>query len=185
MAITITATAGSAQANSFASEAEAIAYAASRLNLGNWTTVVGESCSEDEKKALTEATRELDHLTYPGYRVDATQALSWPRAGVPNPDAPVAEPLGSLTGSPEYASDEIPRRLREATIELAFEFLRAGTKDLAAADTNQGVVRKKVDALETEWSPGARPEGLARFPRVLALLRPLLGVGGALSVIRS
>lgn len=185
MPITITATPGSVAANSFASEEEAIAYAAMRLNLSGWSTVEGEACSENEKKALIEATRELDHFAYPGFRVTSVQALSWPRAGVINADAPIAEPLGPLSGFPEYASDEIPRRLREATIELAFEFLKAGATDLATADTSQGVIRKKVDVLETEWSPGSRPTGLARFPRVVALLRPLLAGVGTLDVIRS
>ncbi len=178
MAISIVATPGSATANSFATEAEAIARAALRLNLSGWTTVSGSTCTEDEKKALIEATIELSDLRWEGSRTDATQALSWPRTDVYNLDDPDLN---------EYDDDEIPVWLIDATAELAFEFLKAGTTDLASADPSQGIISETVGPISTTWeSAGSKPTGLSKFPRVMAKVeRYLSSSGGSLEVIRA
>lgn len=166
MSITITATVGSASANSFVTELEQISYMATRLNASSWTSVSGTTCTEDEKKAMIEATRELSALAgraWVGTRVDGTQALSWPRTNAVNPD----------TGF-YYSTTEIPQRVKDATCELAFQFLKAGTTDLAAADSAAGIKSKTVDVLSTTYlDPRERPDGLARFPRVLGWVSPL------------
>lgn len=172
MAVTVTETAGSATANSFATVAEADTRLEARLNSSAWTG------TEEKKIALIEAGRELSALSWKGLRTDATQALSWPRTGVYNLDDP------DLT---EYADDAIPQWLKDAQIELALEFLRAGTTDIVAPDPNTGVIRERVDVLETEWaSGGSRPVGFARFPRVVALIERYLDLGasGVLEVQR-
>jgi hypothetical protein len=182
MSISIVATAGSASANSFVTEAEAIAYAALRLNLpSGWATVSGSTCTENEKKALIEATRDLSRLVYGGTRTTSVQALSWPRSYALDPDTAVDHQIDVYAGLPFYDSATVPLRIKEATYELAFEHLRA---DITVADTGFGVVREKVDVLETEWTPGLRLTGLARFPRVLALVSPLLG-STSLEAVRS
>lgn len=180
----IVATPGAADANSFASVAEYVAYAADRLNPPDGVTVTGSTISDNEARALIEAARDLDALPWPGAAVDAVQRLAWPRWHVVHGTGSwfewaqaVALPAGMY-----YVGDAaIPRRLKEAQIELAFEYLRAGSTDISRADSNAGVIRKKVDVLETEWEPGARPEGLARYPRVLSLIAPLLGTGGTVA----
>jgi hypothetical protein len=171
--ISITATAGSATANSFVTEAEAIAYMATRLNVTGWVTVSGSSCTEDEKKALIEATREISVLPFIAQRTDDVQVLSWPRTYALDPDAP------SITGIQEIAQlyfddDEIPLRVKNATCELALQFLKSGTTDLAVADPNAGVIEKTVDVLTTRWQNYQRPTGLARFARVMNEIGPLL-----------
>lgn len=173
MPITIVATPGAATANSYATEAEFIARAATRLNVPAGTTVAGSTCSETEKTALIEAQRELTTLPWKASRTDSVQALAWPRAYAEDPDAP------SLVGTALatdfwFADTEVPQRVKDAQIELALEFIRAGTTDLAAADPNAGVIEKTVDVLTTRWEPGHRAEGLGRFPRILALIGPLL-----------
>lgn len=179
---TIVATAGAANANSFVTEAEAIAYAADRLNLpSGWTSVAGSTCTENEKKALIAATQDLDRLVYAGCRTTSTQRLAWPRAYALDPDTSVDHQVDDYTGQPFYDDDEIPTRIKDATIELALEHLRA---DITVADSAFGVVREKVDVLETEWTPGMRLSGLARFPRVAQLVAPLLGSTG-MEVVRS
>jgi hypothetical protein len=181
MPVTILATVGDANANSFVTEAEAIAYAEERLNLTGWTTVAGIVCTENEKKALIAATRELDTLRFVGYRASTAQALSWPRTYAPRVDTPYAvadEGLYDLVGTATYAENEIPAGLKAGTIELAFEFLRAGSTDISRADSNRGLIRKKVDVLESAWEPGARLSGLARFPNVLRTVSPLLATRG-------
>lgn len=179
MTIAIDASVGGQSSNSFVTEAVAIVFAATRLNLVGWTTISGSACTEDEKKALIESTRELSALIYQGYRTDATQAQAWPRQLAMNPDA----------GSSYYTlydSSVIPQRVKDATCELAFEFLKAGTTDIATLDDNLAVLRKKVDVLETDYAaPSQRAQGLARFPRVMRLITPLLGIGaGQVRMVR-
>lgn len=185
MALMIIATPGAANANSFATEAEFIAYAAARLNVPDGTTVDGTSCTDNEKKALVEATRELTQLDYDGSRVTATQVLAYPRMYAFNPDTQSIFLLGNVFLR-YFDSTVIPSRVRDATIELALEFLKAGTSDIAAADDSLGVIEETIDVLTTRWSPDiARPQGLARFPRVAALVTPLLSTqSGALTLSR-
>jgi hypothetical protein len=170
----IVATPGAADANSFASVAEYIAYAADRLDPPDGVTVSGGTVTDRETQALLEAARDLDALPWPGVSVSGTQRLAFPRYVAVNE----VWRRWALDASGYYVGDAaIPRRLKEAQIELAFAYL-SGESPMQA-DTNAGVVRKKVDVLETEWAPGARPQGFARYPRVLALIAPLLGSGGA------
>lgn len=166
MAITIVATVGGASSNSFVTEVEQIAYMATRLNAGAWTTVTGTDCTEPEKKAMIEATRDISRRTWQGRPATTTQALAWPRWWVQNPDSPV----GFL-----YDTDEIPDRVKTATMELAFQYLKQGTEDLAAADPNAGVIEKTVGPITTRWeSSSVRPQGIDRLTRVMREIGPLL-----------
>jgi hypothetical protein len=173
MAVVIDATVGGASSNSYATLADAEAYMEGRLNASLW-----DAATDDNKnRALVEATRELEVLAWEGQRASSTQALSWPRDYVTNPDDPDGD---------DYASTVLPVRVTDACMELAFQFLNAGTTDVAALDTSDGVIRKKVDVLETEWArPGERLTGLQRYPRVWDRLTPLLGVSGpVIGVVR-
>lgn len=185
MAITITATAGSATANSYASEAEFIAYAATRPNVLSGTTASGSTITDAEKRALIQAQRELTVLSWLGSRTDSTQALSWPREFVVDPDAPA---ITGLTDIAElyFDDDEIPTRIVNANIELALAFLKAGTTDLSAQDSTTGIKQKAVDVLSTTYAePYQRPTGLARFPLVVSYIAPMLeGSAGGIEVSR-
>ena len=185
MPISIVATVGSASANSYITEAEFIAYAATRLNVPTGTTVTGAICTETEKAALIEAQRELTALRWKAGRVDSVQALAWPRIYAEDPDAPS---LLGVVGATDFwfEETEVPQRVKDAQCELALEFLKAGTTDLAAADPNAGVIEKTIDVLTTRWQPYARPEGLGRFPRIVGWIGPLLdGGAGQLEIVRS
>ena len=186
MAISIVATVGSATANSFITEAEFIAYLATRLNVHTGATVSGSTCSETEKAAMIEATRDLNPVAWVAERTDGTQSLSWPRSGAPNPDSPDLDDTGD-SGLPEFDDDVIPTRVKNATCELALQYMKAGTTDLAAPSATSGVIRKKVGPLETEYTdPAQRATGLARFPRVYALIAPLTNTSaGGLTLERS
>lgn len=171
MTLVIDATVGGLTSNAFVTEVEAIAFAATRLNLTGWTTVTGTSCTPTEIQALIEASRELSAMLYQGYRTNAAQALGWPRQMAINPDA---------TSSYYTLYDEnlVPQRVKDATCELAIAFLAAGTTDIAGLDSTNGIIEKTVDVLTTRWAaPSQRPQGLARFPRVLRQIAPLLAVG--------
>jgi hypothetical protein len=171
MALVIVATPGSASANSFVTLAEWTTYIESRLNVGAFA-----GTDDTNNRALAEATRELSALPYQGERATATQALAWPRAYAPDPDAPLSAVVDPVDPWVVYfADDVIPERMKRATYELALEFRKAGTTDLASLKPGLDVIRRKVDVIETEYAePHARVTGLARFPAVMRELRPLL-----------
>jgi len=168
--ITIDASVGGAASNAYCTEVEQIAYMATRLNASAWTTVTGTTCTETEKQAMIEATRELTNKSWIGQRATTTQSQAWPRWNAPIPDSPT----GFL-----FASNVVPQRVKDAACELAFQFLNAGTTDLASADSNQGVTEKTVDVLTTRWDTYRRPTGLSRFTRVMDYIRPLLASSGS------
>lgn len=183
MPITIVATAGAADANSFVTLVEAQAFLDARLNASTW-----EAATPDSKnRALVEATRDLSALSWVGYRADDVQALSWPRQYAPNPDVPNDNVSIGESGYVEFATTEIPQRVKDATCELAFQYLKAGTSDVAALDATTGIISKTVGPLSTTYAePHQRPVGLARYPRVMAYIRPLLAAAsqGGLTVVR-
>lgn len=173
MALTIVATAGSASANSFVTEAEQVTYVASRLNATDWVTLSGTTCTETEKAAMIEATRELSALVWSGRRADATQVLSWPRQDVEDPDSP----SGSY-----YLTTVVPQRVKDATAELAMQFVKAGTTDVAALDDTALISQRVIGPLSTSYvAPYARATGLRRYPSVTRFVAELLAPssGGA------
>lgn len=176
MSIVINATPLDPTANSFVAEAQVIAYAQTRVNVVGFQ---GPSALTDaERAAVCDATRELSMRPWAGRRTTFEQALSWPRWSVVNPDSP----LGLL-----YDSFVMPQRVMDATCELAFEFIKAGTVDIAALDPKIGILSEQVDVLKTQYAPpGARQQGLRRFPRVWILIAPLLdgSMTGATNISR-
>jgi hypothetical protein len=185
VAVTIVATAGAANANSFVTEAEFIAHLATRLNAHSGATVTGSTCSEDEKKALVESFRWFNTLAWLGTRTTAAQAGAWPREDALNPDAPNVLNISDLDEL-YFEDEELPARVRRGQMELAVEFLKAGTTDIGALPANSGVIEKTVDVLTTRWAdPYYQKTGLARFPRVLDEIGPLLSAtAGTLDVVR-
>jgi hypothetical protein len=173
--IAIVATVGGASANSFVTVAVADAYLEMRRNASAWND---DDVDDDKMQALCEATRELSAIAWQGSRVTSTQALAWPRSGAVNPD-------GTCSGE-YYDEAVIPQRIKDATCELALEFLKAGTTDLAAASSTDGIKEKTVDVLTTVYAdPSQRAQGLARFPRVMKLIGPLLEIGsGQVRLVR-
>jgi hypothetical protein len=180
MPISIIATAGAANANSFVTLAEANAYIDGRLNASSWT----DASTDTKNRALVEATRDISDLTYVGTRVDLTQALAWPREYALNPDAPEFLERGEISEL-YYAETVIPQRVKDATCELAAQYVKAGTTDLAAVDALANVTNETVGPLSTSWGPGGKPQGLARFPRVVGRLAPLLAAGLGTRMVRS
>lgn len=172
MTVTIVETSGSSTANSFLSAAAADTYINTRLNASLW---LGAATNDDCKRALIEATRDISLVnTWSGSRVTTTQALSWPRQYAVNPDLPS---LINITDIAEmyFGVTVIPQRVKDATCELALEYIRNGTTDISLRDADADKMSKTVDVLRTDFvKPGERPKGLRRYPRVISLLDPLL-----------
>lgn len=103
------ATSGGASANSFVSVAEADTYFSYHRFASLWT----EAETPDKEKALVMATRRLDTENYFGQKVTTTQALKWPRYDVFDEDG-IAVPTTA-----------IPQRIKDATCDLALEYLRS------------------------------------------------------------
>ena len=121
MAVTIDATAGGANANSYMTLAQADAYVEAMIestDVGKWTTGTDDS----RNRALTAAAERLDRERFLGARATDTQARQWPRTGVRKPDTYVNT---YATGFPfriseDYFTDtEIPDQIKRAQIELA------------------------------------------------------------------
>lgn len=105
---TLIATAGAADANTYATLAEANAYHEAHLHGETWRTEL----TDTKQRALLTATRLLDqHIEWCGSPTTTTQALAWPRQG-----------LVDINGA-ALSSTAIPARMREATAELARQLL--------------------------------------------------------------
>lgn len=106
--MTIVATAGAVDANSYCTRAEADQYHRTHLYNGAWIQ------ADDWKRdaALIWATRLLDEqVEWDGSIVSSAQSLRWPRGGVTSPDG-IA-----------YSSTSIPAWLKQAAAELARHLL--------------------------------------------------------------
>lgn len=161
MSITIDSTVGGASANSFVLLAEADSYMESRLNASTWDG----AAEDDRNRSLAEATRYLSAVGWQGRAASSTQALAWPRDWVVNPDDPNLN---------YFSSAAIPTRIKNATCELAFQFIKAGATDVAALDPKVEIQRSQVDVLVTDYVSYGRRQGLARYPSVYRLIYPLL-----------
>ena len=125
MAVTIDATVGSANANSYLTLAEAQAIVDGMVEDGDG--VAWESASDDQKnRALYTATQRLDRERFLGARAADTQGLQWPRTGVRKPDTYVNT---YATGFPFRISDdyftdaEIPDQIKRAQVVLALSLI--------------------------------------------------------------
>lgn len=163
MAIVIDATVGGASANSFVTLVQAQAYMSARLNSGAWDNAT----PDQQNRSLVSATQELSMLDWASRRATTTQALSWPRWFVQNPDA-------ANFAVNYYLSTIIPDRVMNATCELAFQFLVGGTTDIASLDPSLGVIEQDVDVIHVRIQPYQKPMGLKRFPSVWRYIWPML-----------
>lgn len=155
-------TAGLSSTNSFLSQDDASTYLDARLNSSAWS---GAS-SSDKDRALISASRYLSRLEWDGRRATSTQALSWPRFLVQNPDDPNLN---------YFSQTEIPQRVKDATCELALEMLKAGATDILGEDSSLAVKSETVGPISVTYAdPSQKLKGLGRYPSVMDLLRPLL-----------
>jgi hypothetical protein len=119
-------TIGAANANSYRSLDEAGEYFEARLDSENW---FAESPTR-QTQLLLKAARRLDQINWLGARVDAVQALAWPRIGVAKRDGAGIAMYAWVGSWPacygeQYRTDEIPDVVKDAQCEFAFEYMRS------------------------------------------------------------
>ena len=121
MAITIDATVGGANANSYLTLADAQAIVDGFVQDAD-VTAWASATTDQKNRALFTATQRLDRERYLGARATDTQALQWPRTGVRKPDTyintyTVGFPVRITT---DYFTDtEIPTQVKYAQVVLA------------------------------------------------------------------
>jgi hypothetical protein len=194
--ITLDATVGGPNANSFITVARAIALLEVRLFT---SAFVLASDVEKQKASLIHASSILNRLPWMGIREDGAQALNWPRAYCPDPDqtgvgvstAPFISPLLQYIA---IASDIIPLRIELATALLALGLIGSATDPFLPVDT-ANIKSERVGPLATEYvDPKDLLRGFDLFPEVWALIEGMVdtsgrwrvgsGVSGATSVRR-
>jgi len=171
MAIVLDATVGGVSSNAFVVVATADTYLEARANASSWAS----ASNTTKEQCVISATRALNAMQWKGRRVASTQALAWPRYDVWDGDRDAL-----------IEEDVIPSWLQDATCELAFETLRAGTSDVYALPAKEGVIEETIGPLTTRWAdPFAQKTGLRRYPMVWQLIaRFVLGGGMQVSTVR-
>ena len=121
MAITIDATVGGANANSYLTLNNAQAIIDGFVQDAD-VTAWASATTDQKNRALFTATQRLDRERFLGARATDTQALQWPRTGVRKPDTyintyAVGFPFRITTDY--YTETEIPQQVQYAQVVLA------------------------------------------------------------------
>jgi hypothetical protein len=185
MTVTVTATAGASNANSYITVATGDDLADDYLGTLSWSSAT----TDNKGRALIMATRYLDQLDWIGSRATTTQALAWPR-------------LDAACGEQSYGSGVIPQPLKQACFDLAEALLAtptllsgsgAGNAELIPGIPNASLRSATVDVISLQFKDGAvanSQNALNVVPSLrqtlgcLCLSKPV-GAGGAVKVCRS
>ena len=152
---------GKADANAYASVADGDAYHEGHLYATAWTGAT----ADNKAAALVMATRLIDaEYQFNGVKVDAEQALQWPREGCHDPDAD-----GWAGGT--VADCVVPKAVIEATCEMARELLIA---DRTAAPAGEGLKYANVGTTQTGY------DKTDRRPVISHVAQAMLGKFGSL-----
>lgn len=170
MALVIENGSGVTGANSYVTTTAARAYATARA-----ITLPAAGSGTDPLEALL--TKALDFIEglraeFQGVKVDADQALQWPRYGV-------------VVDGYALDSDVIPTVLKSAQCQLACD---AYSTTLMPVGGGREVIKERVEgAVEVNYSPGSGSNPQPQFTAAMALLAPLLTTGlsgGQLTTVR-
>lgn len=180
MALVLDATVGGVNSNAYLTTQDAQSHIDAMPNTAAW----GDD-DEAQVLALVRATTLLEVLAFKGTKVSRSQALAWPRFGVPDPD------YGDCDGANEISVDlldidKIPKRMKRACVALALEILKAGTADLWGADDTTNMSSLAVGPVTIDFADIAdRKRGLRAFPQVWREVFPLMTASEPAHVVRS
>ena len=144
MTVTVVATAGASNANSYLSVAAADDLANLYLGTLNWSGAT----TDNKGRALIMATRYLDELRWIGEKASSSQALLWPRSE-------------AECGDWGFTSSEIPQPIKQATFDLAEALLGnstllggtgSGSTELIPGIPNANLKRARVDVIDVEFA---------------------------------
>jgi len=164
MALTLDASIGGVNSNSYATEADGDAYHDLRLFVTAWTG----AATADKEAALVWASQQLDyHFDWTGSKFTIEQAMRWPRFGALDRDGQLID------------SAELPQEIINAVSELAR--LLIGT-DRAAETGVEGIQKLKVSVIELEFDKHDRiqtiPDEVYQMISHLGRLRTFSVSGG-------
>lgn len=145
MALTIVATPGASNANSYITTAELTAYIETRLHNSTAVTAAA-SATDTAKRALITATRLLDEQIEweEGWPADwEAQALLWPRTGC-------YLPIGE-----EIADTDIPAQLKNACAELACYLI---DNDALIEQSADGIAEIRAGSIGIRFKEGSGPQ---------------------------
>ena len=146
-AVTIIATKGSYDSNTYVTLAEANAYFVARLDCEHWTSAT----DDDKRRALITATRLVDGLTFKYARETTTQALAFPRVGSPTHERHILYASNGVTTI-------IPTDIKNAVYEQALQLLSSGSTgggELAEL-RKQGVKTQSIGDVTVQFSESAK-----------------------------
>lgn len=182
--------AGRADANSYASVADADAYFAGHLYASAWTA----AAADRKAAALVMATRLIDaEFLFNGTRTSEDQALQWPRAECPDPDrgqVALTPLLPVISNFVPY--DSVPAAVVAATCEMARELLIAdrtaapageGLESVATAHSSQDANGTTSDSSSTKYSKSDTRPVVSRVAQAL-LSRFGAAVSGKSGMVR-
>lgn len=153
MSLIVESGAGSSLSESYSSVTYADTYWSNR-GCAPWATLTTAQKEESLRRA-TDYIEQVYGQSFQGYRINYTQALSFPRAGV-------------VVYGYDLSSSVIPELLIKANAELAYKAAQGNL----SPDLTQTVVREKVDVLEVEYAKGS--SSIVRYRAIDNLLSPLL-----------
>lgn len=171
MTVTVVATVGSDEANSYLTVAQGDAIANTMVATLKW----GTATTAEKGRALITATRYLDQLEWIGAKASSTQALAWPRSG-------------ASCGDKDYSDDVIPSEIGYATFDLAdallnntglFSGSNAGLNELIPGIPNSDLRSARVDVLAVEFKETGG--GAPAVRNALTVLPHLVGILGCLT----
>lgn len=172
MALTVEDGTAKADAESYASVADADSYHSLRGNTLWATMSTGEK--EASLRRATDYMVQAYRLQFKGTRVSDSQALDWPRNFVEREDFAYATLNGYtyVGGNYYYPSNEVPAEVVQACCLAAF---KAASGDLAP-DIEPLATREKVGPIEIERAKGS--SRVIRYQALDNILAPFLKRGG-------
>jgi hypothetical protein len=155
---------GGETSNSYVTLEDANLYFDDRLNTAEWDAADNAT----REKALITFCRRVDEETFTGSKADSSQALKFPRVGCFDEDGN------------EFASDDIPQRVKDAQCVGALELLKA---DFLAENYMGNFSYFSAGTVQIKQFT---PQGAGRLPAdVLRLLRILITSAGGGRLVRA
>lgn len=175
MALVVEDGTGLANAESYTSVAEATTYHADRGNAA-WAAVANDGIREQLLRKATAYMQQNYRLRWASFRTTSTQALDWPRAWVPMPDAPYG--YGSWAAYVPF--NVVPTEVKRACSEMALLAIAGDLNpplERATASEKVGEIAVTYDLRAVEYK---------RYRAIDQILSPYLTAGAStMKLVRS